>query len=146
MEPQIQQKMTAQIVITIIIIGLAAGLLSGLVGVGGGIIMVPALVFFMHYTQHQAQGTSLGVLTLPVVILASLYYYYQCRNMGTPIDLRVIGLLALGFFVGAFAGSKLAITLNTEVLKKIFAVVLFYTAFKMLGWDEVILKWFRSGG
>jgi uncharacterized membrane protein YfcA len=58
-------------------------MLSGLVGVGGRIIMVPALVFFLNYTQHQAQGTSLAVLTLPVVILASLYYYQQCRISGT---------------------------------------------------------------
>jgi uncharacterized membrane protein YfcA len=59
--------MATQLVITALLIGLAAGVLSGLVGVGGGIIMVPALVFFLHYTQHQAQGTSLAVLTLPVV-------------------------------------------------------------------------------
>ena len=60
------------------LIGLAAGILSGLVGVGGGIILVPALVYFLGYDQHQAQGTSLGVLTLPVVILAFLTYYKDC--------------------------------------------------------------------
>src|SRR5687768_3085893 len=110
----IQSKMTAQILLTVIIIGLAAGILSGLVGVGGGIIMVPALVFFMSYTQHQAQGTSLAVLTLPVVIIASIYYYHQCQKMGTPIDLRVVGLLAAGFLVGGFFGSKLAIAINAD--------------------------------
>ena len=78
--------MTVQIILTVLIIGLAAGMLSGLVGVGGGIIMVPALIFFLNYNQHQAQGTSLGVLTLPVVIIASLYYYDQCKKMGTPMD------------------------------------------------------------
>ena len=134
----LQQKMTVQIILTIIIIGIAAGMLSGLVGVGGGIIMVPALVFFMNYNQHQAQGTSLGVLTLPVVIIASLYYYYQCKKMGTPMDLRVIGLLAIGFMAGAYFGSKLAISLPTDTLKKIFAMILFYTAIKMLGWDDCI--------
>lgn len=136
--------MTMQLVLTTLFIGLAAGVLSGLVGVGGGIIMVPALVFFMQYTQHQAQGTSLAVLTLPVVILASLYYYQQCRQAGTPIDLRIVLLLAGGFFVGAFFGSKLAIAINQDMLKKIFAVVLFYTAFKMLGWDAAIVKWLKS--
>ncbi|HEX6846739.1 MAG TPA: sulfite exporter TauE/SafE family protein [Chitinophagaceae bacterium] len=136
--------MTAQIILTVIIIGIAAGILSGLVGVGGGIIMVPALVFFLHYNQHQAQGTSLGVLTLPVVIVASLYYYYQCKKMGTPMDLRVIGLLAAGFVAGAYFGSKLAISLPTETLKKIFAIILFYTAFKMLGWDAAIFKWVKG--
>jgi uncharacterized membrane protein YfcA len=140
----IQKKMTGQIILTIVIIGLAAGMLSGLVGVGGGIIMVPALVFFLNYNQHQAQGTSLGVLTLPVVIIASVYYYYQCKKMGTPMDLRVIGLLAVGFVAGAYFGSKLAISLPTETLKKIFAIVLFYTAIKMLSWDTVIIKWVKS--
>jgi uncharacterized membrane protein YfcA len=139
-QKNINQKMTMQIIITVLIIGLAAGVLSGLVGVGGGIIMVPALVFFMSYTQHQAQGTSLGVLTLPVVIIASLYYYQQCQKLGTPMDLRVIGLLAIGFVVGGYFGSKLALSLNTEILKKIFAIVLFYTAIKMLGWDSVLIK------
>ena len=88
--------MATQLIITALLIGLAAGMLSGLVGVGGGIIMVPALIFFMHYAQHQAQGTSLAVLTLPVVILASLYYYQQCKMAGTPIDLRIVGLLSAG--------------------------------------------------
>lgn len=137
-------KMASQLIITALLIGLAAGILSGLVGVGGGIIMVPALVFFMNYTQHQAQGSSLAVLTLPVVILASLYYYYECRNAGTPIDLRVVGLLAAGFIVGGFFGSKMALAINQDHLKKIFAVILFYTAFKMLGWDQAFFKWVRS--
>jgi uncharacterized membrane protein YfcA len=136
--------MTTQLVITVLFIGLAAGMLSGLIGVGGGIIMVPALVFFMHYTQHQAQGTSLAVLTLPVVILASLYYYHQCQKQGTPIDLKVVGLLGAGFIVGAFFGSKIALVINQELLKKIFAVILFYTAFKMLKWDAMIINWVKG--
>lgn len=136
--------MTGEIILTVILIGLAAGMLSGLVGVGGGIIMVPALVFFMNYTQHQAQGTSLALLTLPVVILASVYYYYECQKLGTPIDFRIVGLLAIGFLVGGFFGSKVALMINTEVLKKIFAVILFYTAFKMLGWDILIIKWVKG--
>ena len=140
----IRQKMTIQIILTVLIIGLAAGMLSGLVGVGGGIIMVPALIFFLHYNQHQAQGTSLGVLTLPVVIIASLYYYQQCKKMGTPMDLKVIGFLAIGFVAGAYFGSKLAISLPTDTLKKIFAIILFYTGIKMLGWDELIIKWVKE--
>lgn len=136
--------MTTQLIITALLIGLAAGMLSGLVGVGGGIIMVPALVFFLHYTQHQAQGTSLAVLTLPVVILASVYYYYQCQKAGTPIDLKVVGLLAAGFLVGGFFGSKIALVINQELLKKIFAVILFYSAFKMLSWDVLLVKWVKG--
>ena len=140
----IRQKMTLQIILTVLIIGIAAGILSGLVGVGGGIIMVPALVFFLNYNQHQAQGTSLGVLTLPVVIIASLYYYYHCKKIGTPMDLRIIGLLAIGFVAGAYFGSKLAISLPTAALKKIFAIILFYTAIKMLGWDALFIKWLKG--
>jgi len=136
--------MTAQLIITAIIIGLAAGVLSGLVGVGGGIIMVPALVFFLQYTQHQAQGTSLAVLTLPVVIIASLYYYHQCQKQGTPIDLRIVILLGAGFLIGGYFGSKIAIAINQDLLKKIFAIILFYTAFKLLEWDSLFLKWIKG--
>ncbi|HNR17258.1 MAG TPA: TSUP family transporter [Chitinophagaceae bacterium] len=136
--------MATQIIITALLIGLSAGILSGLVGVGGGIIMVPALVFFMHYTQHQAQGTSLAVLTLPVVILASVYYYHQCQKLGTPIDLKVVGLLAIGFIIGGFFGGKIALTINQDMLKKIFAIILFYTALKMLSWDAMIIKWVKG--
>ncbi len=136
--------MATQLIITALLIGLSAGVLSGLVGVGGGIIMVPALVFFMHYTQHQAQGTSLAVLTLPVVILASVYYYHQCQKLGTPIDLKIVGLLSAGFIVGGYFGGKIALSIDQEALKKIFAVILFYTAFKMLHWDAVIAKWVKS--
>jgi len=138
------KNMEVQLIWTALLIGLGAGVLSGLVGVGGGIVMVPALVFFMKYTQHQAQGTSLAVLTLPVVILASLYYYHQCQKMGTPIDLRIVGLLAAGFIGGALLGSKLAIALDQEVMKKIFAVILFYSAIKLLSWDAAVVRWVRG--
>ena len=136
--------MHTQELIMIIIIGLAAGILSGLVGIGGGIIMVPALIFLMNYNQHQAQGTSLAVLTLPVVILGFLTYYHECKKMGAPIDLKVVVLLAFGFVVGALAGSKLAVKVDKELLKKIFAVVLFCTAIRLLSWDALVIQWFKK--
>jgi len=136
--------MTTQIILLIIIIGLFAGILSGLVGVGGGIILVPALVYFLSYSQHQAQGTSLGVLTFPVVIVAFLKYYYDTKKMGEPIDFGVIGLLAIGFVVGGFLGSSLALKIDKEALRKIFAVILFYTAFQMLKWDVFIIRFFKK--
>ena len=136
--------MQTQELITIVIVGLAAGTLSGLVGVGGGIIMVPALVFFLQYNQHQAQGTSLAVLTLPVVILGFLKYYQECKKMGTPIDLKVVGLLAVGFIIGALAGSSMAVKIDKEILKKIFAIILLYTAIKMLNWDMLLFRWVKS--
>src|SRR4028119_1631931 len=100
--------MSTQIILIIIIIGLAAGILSGLVGIGGGIILVPAVIYFLNYTQHQAQGTSLGVLVLPVVLVAFLKYYKECKNLGQPIDWQIILLLAAGFVVGGYLGSSLA--------------------------------------
>ena len=136
--------MATELVITVICIGLAAGLLSGLVGVGGGIIMVPALVFFMNYGQHQAQGTSLAVLTLPVVIIASIYYYYQCQKMGTPVDLKVVVLLAGGFLIGGLVGSKIALSIDQKLLKILFAIILFYTAIKLLSWDSLFFKWVKG--
>ena len=131
--------MSIQIVILLITIGLAAGFLSGLVGVGGGIIVVPALVFFLGFTQHEAQGTSLGLLLLPVGILAVMNYY----NKGY-IDVKVVGIMAVAFVLGGWFGSKLALSISEDAVKKVFAVILFYTAFKMLGWDAVIIKWIKN--
>ena len=136
--------MDTQVILMIIIIGLFAGVLSGLIGIGGGIILVPALVYFLHYNQHQAQGTSLGVLTFPVVLIAFLKYYYTMKKTGDPIDFKVIGLLAIGFVVGGYLGSTMALKIDKEMLKKIFAVVLFYTGIKMLGWDSAFIKWIKG--
>jgi uncharacterized protein len=138
-----QRNMTMEIFI-VILVGLAAGILSGLVGVGGGIILVPALVYFLHYTQHQAQGTSLGVLTFPVVILGFLKYYSDCKRMGTPIDFKIIAILAIGFLAGGLIGSTIALKIDKEALKKIFAIILFYTAFKMLEWDNLVIRWIKN--
>ncbi|HUR11650.1 MAG TPA: sulfite exporter TauE/SafE family protein [Flavitalea sp.] len=139
-----REPMLLHDIIIVIIIGIAAGILSGLVGVGGGIILVPALVYFLSYTQHQAQGTSLGVLTFPVVILAFLTYYQECRRTGVPIDFKIIALLGVGFLAGSYFGSHIAVRIDKDTLKKIFAIILFYTAFKMLNWDEVVMKWIKS--
>jgi uncharacterized protein len=136
--------MPIQETIIILLIGLMAGVLSGLIGVGGGIILVPALVYFLSYTQHQAQGTSLGVLTFPVVILAFLTYYQECKKMDAPLDFRVIALLAVGFVVGGYFGSHLAVKIDKELLKKIFAIILFYTGFKMLNWDDIVIRWIKN--
>jgi len=137
-------SMPLQEIIIIMIIGLMAGILSGLIGVGGGIILVPALIYFLGYTQHQAQGTSLGVLTFPVVILAFLTYYQECKKMNAPLDFKVIALLATGFILGGYLGSHIAVKIDKDLLKKIFAVILFYTAFKMLNWDSILIKWVKN--
>jgi uncharacterized protein len=124
--------MTLQIFLLLSLIGLLAGILSGLIGVGGGIIIVPALVFFLGFTQKEAQGTSLGLLLLPIGILAVMNYY----NKGL-IDVRVVGIMAFAFLIGGFFGSKIALVISEAALKRIFAIVLFYTGFKMLGFDLI---------
>ncbi|MFY7879815.1 MAG: TSUP family transporter [Lacibacter sp.] len=139
-------KMDNQTIVTLLLIGLAAGTLSGLVGVGGGIVMVPALVFFLHYNQHQAQGTSLGVIMLPVVFLAFYQYYQFGQATQSPISWKAIGLIALAFVAGGFIGGKIAVSVNQDMLKKIFSIVLIYTAIKMLGWDKTIVQFFSRKG
>lgn len=123
--------MGAETIVILLIIGLAAGILSGLVGVGGGIIIVPALVYFLGFSQHMAQGTSLGLLLLPVGILAVANYYKQGY-----IDPKVVTIMCLAFVIGAFAGSKFSLAISEEKLKKIFAVVLLLIAGKMLLFDK----------
>lgn len=133
------KKMTVETIALLISIGFAAGVLSGLIGIGGGIIVVPALIFFLGFTQQEAQGTSLGLLLLPVGILAVINYY----NKGL-IDVKIVGIMCVAFVLGGWVGSKLALSLPEQTVKKIFAVVLFYTAFKMLGWDAAIIKWVKN--
>ncbi len=119
--------MTLQIIVSLILIGILAGVLSGLVGVGGGIIMVPLLVMFFGFNQHQAQGTSLAVLAVPVTAVAVFNYYKEGQ-----INIKYAAIIAVFFVVGSVFGSKFALTLDQKLLKKIFAVVLLVIAGKML--------------
>lgn len=123
--------MSATTLLILVMIGLAAGFLSGLVGIGGGIIMVPTLVFFLGLTQKQAQGTSLGVLMLPVVALAVWQYHKQGQ-----INFNHVLVIAVAFITGGFLGSKLALSLSDDKMKKIFAVVLLLVSIKMLFFDK----------
>lgn len=118
--------LTITIIISLIIIGFFSGMLSGLLGVGGGIIIVPCLVFFLAFNQKMAQGTSLALLTIPVVILGMLQYYKEGY-----VDFRIVVFLAIGFIVGAFFGGKIAISISEELLRKIFSVVLLIVALKL---------------
>jgi uncharacterized membrane protein YfcA len=133
------QDMSTETILLLLAVGIAAGILSGLVGVGGGLIIVPALVFFLGFTQHQAQGTSLGLLLLPVGILAVINYY----NKGQ-IDFKVVAVMSAAFVAGGWIGSKIALSLPQETVKKIFAVFLFYTTFRLLHWDIAIIKWVKE--
>ena len=123
--------MTTQTVFILLAVGLLAGMLSGLVGVGGGIIIVPALIYVVGFSQHQAQGTSLGLLLLPVGILAVSGYYKKGY-----IDLKVVLVMALAFTIGGWLGTKLSLSIPDAALKKIFAFVLVGVAAKMLFFDK----------
>ena len=126
-----KKEMDIQTILIIILVGIAAGMLGGLVGVGGGIIIVPALVYFIGFSQKAAQGTSLGLILLPVGILGVLQYYKQGH-----VDFRVVGILAVGFLIGSYFGSKVALSLPQETVKKIFAILMVVIAVKMLFFDK----------
>jgi uncharacterized membrane protein YfcA len=134
-----KEKMDIYMIIGLLLIGLAAGILGGMVGVGGGLIVVPALVFFFGFSQHEAQGTSLGLLVLPVALLGMINYYKSGY-----VDFKVVGLLAISFFLGSYFGSKWSLSLPQETIKKYFALLLFYTAFKMIGWEKQLLLWVKK--
>ena len=125
------KNMDIQTILIIILVGITAGMLSGLVGVGGGIVIVPALVYFIGFSQKTAQGTSLGLILLPVGILGVLQYYKQGH-----VDFKIVGILAIGFLAGSFFGSKIALSLPQETVKKIFAVFMIIIAVKMLFFDK----------
>ncbi len=119
--------MSATAIGLLLLIGLLAGMLSGFVGVGGGIIMVPALVWLMGYGQHQAQGTSLAVLVLPVVAIAAWNYHRQ-----HPLDLRAVGLIAGAFVLGGYLGSRMALSIPADAVKRVFGLVMLVAALKLI--------------
>lgn len=127
MQKNKNSKMTLQIILALMLIGVIAGVLSGLVGVGGGVVMVPLLVFLLGFNQHQAQGTSLAVLVVPVTAVAVFNYYKEGY-----INWKHAAIIAVCFVVGGYVGSKLAINLDQKMLKKIFAVILLIIGGKML--------------
>ncbi len=123
--------MNVSVIITLVLIGFAAGTLSGMFGVGGGIIIVPALVFFLGMTQHAAQGTSLGVLTLPIVVLGA-YNYYKTGNLDTKAAL----IIAATFLIGGYLGSKISLNFDQLLLKRIFGVLMIIAAIKLIFFDK----------
>jgi uncharacterized membrane protein YfcA len=126
-----KDNMTGTTLLLLILIGLAAGFLSGLVGIGGGVIIVPALVILLGFSQKLAQGTSLGILLLPVGIFAVMNYYKQGY-----LNVNYVAVVAVTFVLGGFLGSKLALSLSDEKMKKIFAIVMLLIAVKMLFFDS----------
>jgi uncharacterized membrane protein YfcA len=122
-------KMSLTTILILLVIGIITGVMAGMLGIGGGLVVIPALVMVMGMSQQSAQGTSLAMMLPPIGIIA-VYNYYKAGH----VDIRFALLLAAAFIFGSYFGSKLAIKLPTEVLKKIFGVFLLLVAAKMLFW------------
>jgi len=119
--------MSTSMLLILIVIGIITGVMAGMLGIGGAIIMIPALVFFMGFSQQTAQGTSLAVMLPPIGILAA-YNYYKAGH----VDFKFAIILAVCFLIGSYFGSKLALNLPQPLLKKIFGILLLLVAAKML--------------
>jgi len=113
--------------IILIAIGVLAGFTGGALGLGGGVVIVPALVFIMGFSQHEAQGTSLAVIVFPVALLGA-YNYYRSGY----VNVKYVIILALAFFIGSYLGSLLSINLPAKVLKKIFGITILLLSLKLI--------------
>jgi len=114
-------------IILYLLLGLFAGIISGLIGIGGGIIIVPALVYLFGLTQHQAQGTTLALLVPPIGLLAAWTYYKHGY-----VNLTIAGFVCLGFFVGGLLGAKIAVGLSNVILRRIFGIALLLVSLYMI--------------
>ena len=110
-----------------LLLGLVAGIISGLIGIGGGTIIVPALVFLFGLTQHKAQGTTLALLVPPIGLLAAWAYYKEGY-----VDLKIAALICIGFLFGGLFGAKIATRLSNVVLERAFGIALLLISLKMI--------------
>tara|TARA_R110000737_G_scaffold353481_1_gene405966 strand:- start:6068 stop:6475 length:408 start_codon:yes stop_codon:yes gene_type:complete len=121
------KNMTLQTILVLVLIGIASGILSGFVGVGGGIIIVPAFIFLLGMNQLNAQGTSLFVLLLPIGILAVMNYWKAGQINW------IYGLIvSLAFVAGGYFGSKLALRISPNLVRLIFGIIMVFISFKLL--------------
>jgi uncharacterized membrane protein YfcA len=125
--------MEIQHLIIVALIGITAGLLSGLLGLGGAIIIIPALVFFMGFSQQTAQGTALLMMVLPVGALAAYQYYKEGY-----VEVKPALIMALFFFIGGYFGARYATQIPQDILKKLFAIMLIILAIKMLFFEKAL--------
>lgn len=114
-------------ILLLIILGLIAGVFSGLIGIGGGVIIVPILMFLFHFSQKQAQGTTLALLVPPIGILAAFTYYKAGY-----VDVKAALFIILGFVIGGLLGARYAVHLPSVVLSRAFGVVLVILGLKLL--------------
>jgi uncharacterized membrane protein YfcA len=118
--------MSILVLLGLLAIGIVAGYFSGLVGIGGGVIIVPALVLFFGFSQYVAQGTTLALLIPPIGILAVMKYYKEGY-----VDIKTAAVICIGFVLGGYLGSVTAIGISQITLKRIFAIVLVGLGIKM---------------
>lgn len=119
--------MTINEITILVCIGLAAGAFSGMFGIGGGLVMVPAMVFFLAMSQHQAQGTSLGVLVIPVAAVAAFNYYKEGE-----LNVKYALIIGLTFVIGGYFGSKLSLGMSQLMIKRAFGVLMLVMALKLI--------------
>jgi hypothetical protein len=119
--------MNVTTIIILVLIGLMAGVFGGLFGVGGAVIMIPALVYFLSVDQHMAQGTSLAVMLPPIGLFAAYNYYKDGQ-----VNIWFAVIIAISFMIGGYFGSKLALNLSEQVMKKAFAIFLILLALRMI--------------
>jgi uncharacterized protein len=110
-----------------ILLGLSAGILSGIVGIGGGVLIVPALVFLFGFSQQQAQGTTLALLVPPIGILAAWTYYQHGF-----VNIKVAAIIAVGFILGSLVGARYAVGISNTMLERIFGVTIILIGLKMV--------------
>ncbi len=114
-------------VIILLAVGIAAGFLSGLIGIGGGIVIVPVLVYYLNMNQKQAQGTTLFMFMLPIGILGVFNYYKQGQ-----VDIKSALIMCATFVIGSYFGSKTALSIDTKLVKQIFGAFIILIGLKML--------------
>ena len=124
-----KKKLAMNEIIILLSIGLVAGVLSGTVGIGGGIIIVPALVYFIGLGQMQAQGTVLFMFLMPIGILG-VYNYYSAGH----VEWRSALIMASTFAIGSYFGSKISLGLEQDTVKKVFGVIILLISIKMILW------------
>ena len=123
------KKLTMETILIVLIIGVFAGAFGGFIGIGGGLIVVPCLVYFVGFSQHTAQGTSLAMMLPPIGLIAVYNYYKQGH-----VDFRIAAILCISFVVGSFFGSKIALSLSADQIKKAFGVIIILLGIKMVFW------------
>jgi len=120
--------MSVSTILILVLIGIFAGVLSGMVGIGGGILVVPALIYFLGMGQHAAQGTSLALMLPPIGILGVMNYY-----KAGALNWKYAAVIAIAFIIGGYIGSKVSLTFISEAaMKKVFGIIMLIASIKLV--------------